>query len=106
MPRKISAFWLSVILLVPWIGGPQRALGQAVSGDGVLDEWNSVKVPPPPPLVEVRVDPRNTALLVLDMQYALAGESDRPRAAAAVPPSPRFSPAHEKRACSSPTARP
>ena len=33
----------------------------------IIDEWASVKAPPPPALKPVTVDPKTTALLVLDM---------------------------------------
>jgi nicotinamidase-related amidase len=54
----------------------------AAAGDIVAD-WGSVKMPPAPELKPVTVDPRTTALLVLDFMKANCGK--RPRCVAAVP---------------------
>ena len=54
----------------------------ASAGDIVTD-WATVKLPPPPELKPVTVDPRTTALLVLDFMKANCGV--RPRCVAAVP---------------------
>ena len=35
---------------------------------GIISEWSSVKTPPPPTLTKILVDPKNTALLVLDVK--------------------------------------
>jgi len=50
---------------------------------GITGEWASVKLPPVPELKPVTVDPRTTALLVLDMMKANCGA--RPRCLATVP---------------------
>ncbi|MDA8426214.1 MAG: isochorismatase family protein [Treponema sp.] len=84
MSRKMFMALLTVTALGLRGVAAQEALPRA-GGSGVLDEWSSVKAPPPPPLTELRLDPRNTALLVLDMQHALVDAASRPRAAAAVP---------------------
>lgn len=34
----------------------------------VIEEWDSVKAPPPPPVKPVTIDPKTTALLVMDFQ--------------------------------------
>ena len=54
----------------------------ASAGD-ITTEWTSVKLPPVPELKPVTVDPRTTALLVLDFMKANCGQ--RPRCVAAVP---------------------
>jgi len=54
----------------------------ARAGD-ITTEWTSVKLPPVPELKPVTVDPRTTALLVLDFMKANCGQ--RPRCVAAVP---------------------
>jgi hypothetical protein len=48
----------------------------------VIDEWSTVRVPTPPPLASVTVDPGTTALLVLDFVKQTCGG---PRCTAAVP---------------------
>jgi len=54
----------------------------SIAGDVVAD-WNQAKIPPPPELKEVTVDPATTALLMLDIMKA--GCTARPRCVAAVP---------------------
>ena len=50
---------------------------------GITSEWASVKLPPVPELRPVTVDPKTTALLVLDMMKGNCGA--RPRCLASVP---------------------
>ena len=54
----------------------------AFAGD-ITTEWTSVKAPPAPELKPVTVDPKTTALLVLDFMKANCGV--RPRCVASVP---------------------
>src|SRR5665213_1746970 len=48
----------------------------------VVDDWSSIKVPPPPALQSITVDPATTALLLLDFVKQTCGG---PRCTAAVP---------------------
>jgi nicotinamidase-related amidase len=54
------------------------ATGQA-SAANIINEWASVKVPPPPALKAVTVDPKTTALLVLDMIEPICNAKRYPR---------------------------
>lgn len=38
-----------------------------VSGNTIVDEWPTIKAPAPPELKSVKIDPKETALLVLDL---------------------------------------
>ena len=49
----------------------------------VTSEWSTIAMPPPPALKAVTVDPKTTALLLLDFMTGNCGE--RPRCVAAVP---------------------
>ena len=49
----------------------------------IIDEWDSVKVPPSPELKPVTVDPKTTALLMLDFMYQNCGK--RARCVASIP---------------------
>lgn len=51
----------------------------------IVDEWESVKAPPPPLLKPVTVDPQSTALLILDIQNQNCSSERRPRCVASVP---------------------
>jgi nicotinamidase-related amidase len=47
----------------------------------IIDEWNTVSVPPAPELKSVTVDPKKSALLVLDMETTICKS---PRCAASI----------------------
>lgn len=49
----------------------------------VIAEWPTIQMPPPPTLKPVTVDPKSTALLLLDFMTENCGQ--RPRCAASVP---------------------
>jgi nicotinamidase-related amidase len=49
----------------------------------IIDEWANVKAPPPPQLKPVTLDPKTTALLMLDFMNQNCGQ--RPRCLATIP---------------------
>jgi len=55
------------------------------SAETIIDEWAKVKVPSPPELKSVTLDPKTTAILVVDMIKQTCNEQRRPRCAAAIP---------------------
>jgi nicotinamidase-related amidase len=60
------------------------------SAETIIDEWNSVKAPPAPALTSVTVDPKTTALLVVDVLHQTCNEKRRPRCVAALPTIKKF----------------
>ena len=54
----------------------------------IIDEWASVKTPAPPALKAVTVDPKTTALLMLDFMHQNCGQ--RPRCLASIPAMKQF----------------
>jgi nicotinamidase-related amidase len=71
---KIGAALIAAALLA--------AAGAARAGD-IITDWDTVKLPPKPELKPATVDPKTTALLVLDLMKGNCGA--RPRCAAIVP---------------------
>lgn len=55
----------------------------AASAQTIIDEWSSVKAPPAPELKAVTIDPKTTALLMLD--FVTPNCTQRPRCMASVP---------------------
>ena len=53
--------------------------------DTIIDEWVNVKAPPPPEPKQVHVDPKVTALLILDIQKQNCNVERRPRCVASIP---------------------
>lgn len=51
----------------------------------IIDEWTNVKAPKAPEVKPVKVDPKNTALLVLDIEELTCNLERRPRCIASVP---------------------
>ena len=58
-------------------------LAAAAGAQTIVDEWDGVKAPPPPELKPVSVDPKTTALLMLD--FVTPNCSSRPRCMAQLP---------------------
>lgn len=78
MKTPARANYLAVIFALT------AALGiQPVKANDITAEWATVKPPPAPTLRAVTVDPKTTALLVLDMMQQNCGA--RPRCVASVP---------------------
>jgi len=61
---------------------PSSALAQTKD---IIDEWASVKPPPAPALKPVPLDPKTTALLVLDFLKQNCNNERRPRCVASIP---------------------
>jgi nicotinamidase-related amidase len=57
----------------------------ASSAQSIIDEWSAVKAPPAPELKDVSIDPRTTALLMLDFVKQNCNEKVRPRCPATLP---------------------
>jgi nicotinamidase-related amidase len=56
-----------------------------VSAQTIINEWPSIKAPPAPELKAVTVDPKTTALLMLDFVKQTCNEQRRPRCLATLP---------------------
>jgi nicotinamidase-related amidase len=57
----------------------------AAQADSVIDEWATVKAPPPPELKAVSIDPATTALIVMDISTQSCTIEKRPRCVATLP---------------------
>jgi nicotinamidase-related amidase len=55
------------------------------TAETIIDEWASVKAPSPPELKSATLDPKTSAILVVDMIEQTCNEQRRPRCAAAIP---------------------
>ena len=51
----------------------------------IINEWSSIKAPPAPELKTVTVEPKTTALLVMDLIKQACNEKNRPRCIASIP---------------------
>lgn len=69
---------LAAALLLPLLAGPAGA-------QTIIDNWNSVTLPPAPKLEPATVDSAHTALLVPDMSAANCVEAKRPSCVRSLP---------------------
>jgi nicotinamidase-related amidase len=81
--RKTILWEAAVILFLTLVmtGGFQFS----IYAQTVVDEWSAVKAPPPPELKQISVDPRTTALLLLDFNKQTCNSERRPRCIASIP---------------------
>jgi len=56
----------------------------------IIDEWATIKTPPAPELKPVTVDPKTTALLLLDFVTQTCTMQHRPRCVASLPATKKF----------------
>ena len=61
------------------------ACGAPAPAQTIIDEWSSIKVPPPPELKPVTLEPKTTALLAMDMIKQFCNMQLRPRCVASIP---------------------
>ncbi len=61
------------------------AFASPLAAQTVIDEWPSIKTPPPPALKPVKVEPATTALLVMDIVKQTCNAERRPRCVASLP---------------------
>ncbi|OPY73100.1 MAG: Isochorismatase family protein YecD [Syntrophorhabdus sp. PtaU1.Bin058] len=60
-------------------------LPPVLDAGNIIDEWNIVKVPAVPELKPVTIDPKTTALLMLDFNRQTCNAERRPRCIASIP---------------------
>ncbi len=74
-------------MMVPMVlfSTPGDSSGSPQSNATIVEEWASVRVPAPPELKAVAVDPGSTALLILDIQKGNCSRERRPRCVASLP---------------------
>ena len=82
MPTRI----LFVLRTVATIAGIASCLVvQSARAQTIIDQWNSVNAPAPPPLKAVTIDKSTTALLMLDFNEQTCNPQRRPRCIASIP---------------------
>lgn len=74
--RQLSLFAACVMVLFSSVPS---------SAQSIINEWSSVKTPPAPELKGVTIDPKTTALLMLDFVKQTCNEKVRPRCLATLP---------------------
>lgn len=81
---KVNTYVVMVTCLLTVLAGVLM-INTVVSAQDVIAEWNSVKVPPAPEVKDVTVDPKSTALLLLDFNKQTCNAEQRPRCISSIP---------------------
>lgn len=82
--QKTVPFIQGCVALVT-LCGVVVAAGHPTRAQSVLDEWATVKAPPPPELKKATLDPKKTAYMLLDFRMEACTPERRPRCAKALP---------------------
>jgi len=81
-------FWNGTTLVASVIVVAVGLAAAPATAQTIIDEWATVKAPPPPELKPVTIDTKTTALLLLDFGKQNCGQ--RPRCLASVPKVQKF----------------
>src|SRR6478752_8743268 len=84
-PWRASMRAMKMRQFVAWPWLPIAFVATAAGAASIVDEWSTVKVPPPPALKAVPVDRKTTALLMLDFNKQTCNNERRPRCIATIP---------------------
>jgi nicotinamidase-related amidase len=82
--QRVSGYFLVVFFALSILSGLLLP-GTPVMAQDVIAEWNSIKTPPAPEIKDVTVDPKTTALLLLDFNKQTCNAERRPRCIASIP---------------------
>jgi hypothetical protein len=82
--REVTVFRSHHLLALAAIAVALIYAGPTQAQD-IIDEWSSVKVPRAPELRPIAVDPKTTALLVMDFVKQTCNNERRPRCVASLP---------------------
>ncbi len=78
--------WISILsFFVVAMGLAIEGAAISAGAQTIIEEWNSIKAPPPPELKAVTIDPKVTALLILDIAKQTCNPERRPRCLPTVP---------------------
>lgn len=82
--KRLTGRCLIAFVALSVLSGP-LFLDRSAQAQDVIAEWSSVKTPPAPEIKDVSVDPRTTAVLLLDFNKQTCNAERRPRCVASVP---------------------
>jgi nicotinamidase-related amidase len=83
-------FLIAMVFGTFWVAQLWNLPTEARSEGTIIEEWSAVKPPPPVKLKSVKVDPKETAFLILDIEQRACNSKRRPRCVASVPTIQKF----------------
>jgi nicotinamidase-related amidase len=87
MDRRSISRSAAAAMLVIVLGS---AAAVTARGETIIDDWYKAKLPPPPQLKPVTLDPKTTAVLAMDFTVQTCTPARRPRCADSVPKVKKF----------------
>lgn len=78
LPKAVLVLSMAIVMIFSLLQGSSAQTT-------IMDEWSTVKTPQPPDLKQVAVDPKTTALLLLDFNKQTCNAEFRPRCIASIP---------------------
>jgi len=78
LPKVVLALSMAIMIILSLLHGSSAQTT-------IMDEWSTVKTPQPPELKQVVVDPKTTALLMLDFNKQTCNAEVRPRCIVSIP---------------------
>lgn len=85
IPRQALTAAAAGSVAMMMLGAAVWSLASPAAAQNVIDEWDSVKAPPPPTLRSVTLDAKKTVYMVLDFRSPACTPDTRPRCANALP---------------------
>jgi len=82
--KKITIFRILLVTAILFFSMICYTVSAQTKGT-IIDEWVTIKAPPPPELKPVTVDSKSTALLILDIQNRNCNAERRPRCVSSIP---------------------
>ncbi len=84
--KKRKIFFSVIVLLGSILAAQIWQFSTEVRAENlVIEEWNNIKAPPPVELKEIKIKPKETAFLILDIEERTCNSKRRPRCVASVP---------------------
>lgn len=81
----LTRYDVSLRVIVTIAGIASSVVVHSARAQTIIDEWASVKAPPPPAIKPVTIDKQTTALLMLDFNKQTCNLQRRPRCIASIP---------------------
>jgi nicotinamidase-related amidase len=81
----LGAIGLALVAAINLFWASLAVCSSDTTKDTIIEEWDKVRIPPPPELKAITVDPKVTALLILDIQNSNCNPERRPRCVATLP---------------------
>ncbi len=81
----MKSIWKKLLIIACCIAAVYFSIQSSLAAQNIIDQWQTVKTPPAPVLKPVTVEPKTTALLMLDFNKQTCNAERRPRCVTSIP---------------------